>query len=556
MSTQITLKELIAQAKMAENSGNWRVADHIYAKARTYNDSVELVHQHAIVVLRAGNAARAATMLRGVLRRRPDFLAAQLQLAEIYVAQKRYDLAREACESALKQDPNNIRALRILGKVAHELDDYASAEGYLRHLMTLSPDDIEGGLLLGAVLSNDGKRFLEAEPIFKHVLEVAPESPSALHNYGLLKRFQGELDEAETYLKRACELYPNSSDFAFSLASCYLYMEKMDAAYEWFDRAVEIDPKNNAAQVYKAFALFHQGRMRDGWVQYEKRLDLEVLKDASYERPRWNGEDISGKTLLLISEQGMGDNIQFIRYVPELLDRGAKVIVATHDPLVELFKTVDGISHVMKAIPEPRYFYRYCSLMSLPYVLGTDENSVPGNVPYMRAPEPEREKWSERLPSVDKLKVGLCWRGNPHHSNDTFRSSSLSDMRPLLEIPDTAFYCLSKSLPEAEEALPEQISNIGVEFETFSDLAAVIESLDLVITVDTAVCHLAGALGCPVWTMLARGPDFRWGLGAEKSPWYPTMRLYRQERLGDWSTVIARMAMDLRETASKRISDI
>ena len=545
MSAEDQIQALRNNLARAEGDGRWDIADKLYVELRRLDPDPVLLHRHALAVIHNGDRARAATILRRILNQDDSNIEARYHLAEVYVLQKRFEDAKQHLKTVLDANPDHIAALRRLGKIEHELNEYEAAEAYLRHLLELAPDDIEGGLLLGSVLANDKKRYTDAEPVFKHVLDIVPDSPSALHNYGLLKRFQGDLDTADEYLSKACALYPNESDYAFSLGICKMFQEDMESAHEWFTRAVELKPGNNAAQVYLGFSLFLLGKMREGWAQYEKRLDLDVLRDAKYERPRWQGEDISGKPILLISEQGMGDNIQFIRYVPMLIARGATVIVATHEALADLFKTMDGLEHVMTSIPEPKYFYRYCPIMSLPYVLGTDENTIPGNVPYLYAPENVKEKWQTRLAPYSGLKVGLCWRGNSHHTNDYFRSSSLEDMKLLLDVDNVIFFCLSKSLPEDERDLPDRIVNIGAEFETFSDVAGVMDALDLVITVDTAICHLAGALGRPVWTLIARGPDFRWRLKGETTAWYPTMKLYRQSTLGDCRGPLQKMVDDL-----------
>ena len=545
MSAEQQIQTLRGNLDKAEGDGRWDIADKLYVELRCLDPDPSLLHRHAIAVIRIGEYARAATILRRIVNLNDSDIEARSHLAEVYFLQKRFPDAKQHLTKILDADPDHIAALRRIGKIEHELDEYDAAEAHLRHLLSLVPDDVEGGLLLGSVLANDKKRYTEADPVFKHVLDIAPDSPSALHNYGLLKRFQGDLETADEYLSKACALYPNESDFAFSLGICKMFQEEMEAAHRWCIRAVELKPGNNAAQVYLGFSLFLMGKMREGWAQYEKRLDLAVLKEARYERPRWQGEDISGKPLLLITEQGMGDNIQFIRYVPMLIERGATVIVATHEALVDLFKTVDGLEHVMTAIPEPKYFYRYCPIMSLPYVFGTDEDTIPGDAPYLCAPEGVKEKWRARVASYEGLKVGLCWRGNSNHTNDYFRSSSLEQMKTLLQVDNVTFFCLSKKLPDYEQDMPARIVNIGAEFETFADVAGVMDALDLVITVDTAICHLAGALGRPVWTLIARGPDFRWGLRGETTPWYPTMKLYRQSVLGDWSGPLQKMVDDL-----------
>lgn len=532
----------------AERTGNWPEADRLYKALKGLVEvDPAFTAAHAKIIFNMGDDAKAATMTRRALRRAPDDMAISLQLANIYASQKRVDAAEEQYRKVLVADPDNVEAMRRLALTLQENGkDAQEAETLVERVVELVPDDVQAWLQLGALRANENRRYEAAEQAFSKALELMPESASALHNYGLLKRFQGELDVAVTHLQRACELYPHESDFAFSLGSCYLYMEDVGTALRWFDRAVEIDPKNNAAQVYKAFALFHLQRYDEAWKQYEKRLELKEFVDANYERPRWHGEDISGMPLLLLSEQGMGDNLQFIRYAETAAERGAKVIVMTHKPLIRLFQSLRGVSSVVNGIPEARNFHRYSPLMSLPLVFGTSPEEVPDNVPYLKAPADLIAVWRDRLSSYSGYKVGLCWRGNSRHVNDKFRSSSLTEMSVLLDVPGCTFFSLHKERPETEQELPDNLIDIGSDFEDFADTAAAMDALDLVISVDTSVCHVAGAIGCKTWTLIARGPDFRWGLKTDKTAWYPTMTLYRQDTLGDWSNVYDRMREDLK----------
>ncbi len=532
---------------MAEQSSNWVEADRLYKILKNIVDvDADFIARHAKVVFNMGDDARAATMTRRALRRAPEDLDITLQLANIYFSQKHYEKSEEQFRAALKTEAKNVEALRRLALVLQESGrNPEEAEALVRQVVELAPDDVQAWLQLGALCANENRRYDDAEKAFSKALELAPDTASALHNYGLLKRFLGDLTEAEKYLQRACEIYPHEADFAFSLGSCYLYKEDIEEALKWFERSIELNPNNNAAQVYKAFALFHLDRYGEAWQQYEKRLELKEFVDANYERPRWNGEDITGMPLLLLSEQGMGDNLQFVRYAETAATRGAKVIVMTHKPLLRLFQSLRGVSSVVNGIPEARHFYRYSPLMSLPLVFGTDREEVPDNVPYLKAPDDLIETWRKRLSAHSGFKVGLCWRGNSRHVNDRFRSSSLEEMSKLLGIPECTFFSLHKERPENEQDLPEGLIDIGSDFEDFADTAAAMEALDLVISVDTSVCHVAGATGCKIWTMIARGPDFRWGLKTDKTAWYPTMTLYRQDKLGDWSDVYQRMREDL-----------
>ena len=541
------IRALQAALGDAEKLGNWPEADRIYKTLRGLIDLDALqIAQHAKIIFNMGDDARAATMTRRALRRAPGDVTITLQLANIYCSQKQYEKAEEQFRNVLTIEPSSVEAMRRLALVMQESGkNPEEAEKLVRKVVALEPNDVQAWLQLGALCANVRHRYDDAEAAFSRALELAPDTASALHNYGLLKRFQGDLDQAVKYLKRACEVYPDESDFAFSLGSCYLYMEEAETALQWFDRAVQIDPKNNAAQVYKAFALFHLGRDDDAWNQYEKRLELKEFVDANYERPRWCGEDISGLPLLLLSEQGMGDNLQFVRYAESAAARGAKVIVMTHKPLVRLFESLRGVQSVVNGIPEAKNFHRYSPLMSMPLVFGTTKEDVPQNVPYLAAPDHLLESWRERLSVYSGFRVGLCWRGNSQHVNDRFRSSSLQEISTLLDIPGCSFFSLHKERPDFEQELPDGIVDIGSDFDDFADTAAAMDALDLVISVDTSVCHVAGAIGCATWTLIARGPDFRWGLDVKSTPWYPTMKLYRQDTLGEWSPVYARMREDL-----------
>lgn len=541
------IHSLEAALSEAERTSNWTEADRIYNLLKSLVDvDPAFTAAHAKIIFNMGNDAKAATMTRRALRRAPDDITIALQLANIYASQKRTDAAEEQYRRVLTAEPDNVEAMRRLALQLQESGkDPKEAEALVERVVAIVPDDVQAWLQLGALRANENHRYEAAEHAFSKALELAPDTASALHNYGLLKRFQGELDEAVTYLERACELYPQESDFSFSLGSCYLYMEDMETALKWFDKAIEIDPKNNPAQVYKSFALFHLERYDEAWKQYEKRLELKEFVDANYERPRWHGEEISGMPLLLLSEQGMGDNLQFVRYAETAAERGARVIVMTHKPLIRLFQSLKGVDSVVNGIPEARNFHRYSPLMSLPLAFGTAPEEIPDNVPYLRAPEDLIESWRERLSAFSGFKVGLCWRGNPRHVNDKFRSSSLKEMSALLDISGCTFFSLHKERPEDEQVLPDGMIDIGSDFDDFADTAAAMDALDLVISVDTSVCHVAGAVGCKTWTLIARGPDFRWGLNSDKTPWYPTMTLYRQGILGNWSDVYENMREDL-----------
>lgn len=545
------VEHLKQNIRAAEEAERWSDA------ARFYDQLMPLVKpdagtiaRHALIVLHAGEPARAATMTRKARRLDPDNPRVGLQLAEIYKAQNRIREAEKVARDVLARHPDNVEAMRLLAHVIQgDSAGYDEAEQLLLKVVDADPENVTAMTQLAAIYSSRPDRLVEAAEIFRQSIERHPNSPSLVHNYGLICRMLGHLDEALVYLQRAVELRPDSANFVFSLGICYLFMEEMERALELFEKSAKIDPYHNASQVYIAFALLLMGRYEQGWRQYEKRLKLDELKEANYARPRWNGEPLDGETILLLCEQGMGDNIHFIRYAKNVAARGGTVIALTHKSLLRLFQSASGVAHVANVVPAPKNFHRYSPLMSLPYVFGTTAETIPAEVPYLRAPDDLIASWRERMEVFSGPRVGLNWRGNPRHVNDRFRSSSLDEMAQLMDVPGITFFCLQKQRPEHEQTLPAGMVDLTDQFEDYADTAAMMEQLDLVISVDTSVCHLAGAIGRPVWTMLPRGPDFRWGLGGETTPWYPTMKLYRQPTLCDWQSVYERMKHDLQALA-------
>jgi len=536
--------------RVSIDSEQWEHVDVLYGELNRLTErDAESIRSHALAVQNSGDLARAATMLRKACRLSPEDPNAFLQLGSVYLAQKRYSEAEEAFREVLKIDPDNVIGVRHLVQCLQHTPEFLSeAEDLLQSAIKQDPDNAAIWIQLASIYANDYDRYEEAEEAFKQGLKLAPESPSAYHNYGQIKRAHGDLAEAEKLFLRGIELqHPEDSNYAFSLALCYLFMEDLDPAMKWFRKAAELDPDHNAAKVYIAFVLFLQGKMREGWEQYETRLKLREFKGLNYGRPRWDGSELDDQPILLLREQGLGDNIQFIRYAKQVAEKGGKVVVCAWEQLETLFGSVDGVSVVTRGVPEPKHFHRFCSLMSLPYILGDDDDTVPDGSSYMEAPEDAVQKWRARIEEHPGFRVGLVWRGNSMHVNDKFRSSSMAEMSQLLSIPNTSFFSLMKERPDSESNLPDGLIELGEGFDDFTDTAAAMACLDLVITVDTSICHLAGALGRPVWTMLAKGPDFRWGLKGDTTPWYDSMKLYRQSTLGKWDDVYEAIKTDIQD---------
>ncbi|WP_207479588.1 glycosyltransferase family 9 protein [Arenibaculum pallidiluteum] len=287
--------------------------------------------------------------------------------------------------------------------------------------------------------------------------------------------------------------------------------------------------------VARAFALLRAGRYREGWVEFEKRS-----RAIRFGGPVWDGSPFPDQTLLIQTEQGMGDTIQFARYVTLAKARGGRVVLRAQAPLAMLLRASRLADEVISpGDPLPEWHHRTL-LMSLPALFGTTLETLPrSNVPYLRTP------YQANLGGKNPRKVGLVWAGNPENPRDAVRSIPFSALRPLLDVPGADWFSLQVG-PSAEQIDDRRVDHLGSGLTDFAITAAVVNALDLVITVDTSVAHLAGALGRPVWVLLDHDPDWRWMLGREDSPWYPTMRLFRQDAPGDWGGVVQRIAQALR----------
>lgn len=473
-------------------------------------------------------------------------------------------------------------AYYALGSTLHEQGFFEEAMVHYRDAVETDPDFVEAHFKLG-ILNQVGGNHKEAESHYRKVLQLQPDHAEAMVNLGNLLRIRGEYDEALSLLKRAAEVRPAHASTYNTLGAIYKDRDDLDSAIAHYRRALQLDTHfaealNNlgvalqekvefleAEEVFRkavqsnpnlaeahfnlATLLLLTGNFREGWEEYEWRLKLTDPPSLRLVRP-WNGEDIDGKSILLIAEQGFGDTIQFIRYASSLAEMGAEVSVAAQKELAGLFEKVKGISRVARfgdPLPETDY---QCYLLSLPHLLKSDVDNVPAEVPYIFADPLAAQRRKEMIQDQDGLlAIGIAWSGDPTYRRDRVRSLRTEYLDPLFRVKGTVFYKLQKDMTSSTsfyrgENAPVDLSSA---IQDFGDTAACIEHLDLVISVDTAVAHLAGAMGKPIWTLLPYVPDWRWMLDREDSPWYPTMRLFRQPSPGDWDSVIERVAEELKE---------
>jgi hypothetical protein len=337
-----------------------------------------------------------------------------------------------------------------------------------------------------------------------------------------------------------------------------LKYNRVEEALADYNRALALDPDNADANFNAAISRLCLGDYSAGWKQYEYRWQKEKLKPREYSQPMWRGEEnLQGKTIFVHPEQGFGDSLQFVRYVPMLAKLGARVLLAVPPALRELMCSVSGVARVLTDGDETPDFDLHCPLMSLPLAFGTELANVPAEVPYLWPSRERLETWSPRLPSeTGHLRVGLCWAGNPSHVNDRNRSMALTHLTDVLSLPNVDFVSIQRDVNEQDAAILRNhgVLHLGGQFTSFADTAAVIALLDLVVVVDTSVAHLAGAMGKATALLVPFSPDWRWLLNRADSPWYPSMRIFRQTAPSDWLGLAARLRDELCDAAERRIA--
>jgi tetratricopeptide (TPR) repeat protein len=479
----------------------------------------------------AGRHKDAINVLFKAMALKIDYAPAHTNLGIAFHEMGMLEEAVQSHVTAQMLDGENIYALNKLADTYNKKRDFEKAYDIYRRVIELAPNDPNSHLKLGSMMyAHNEERYDEAMGLFRHALTLNPDLAMTHNNIGATMFGHGLVSEGITAMEKALDLRPNYKMARHNLALAYLL----------------------------------KGNYKAGWENHEVRLTLSerqavyVLVHKLFKViPKWDGKSsLKGKNLLLMHEQGFGDTIQFVRYVRILLDQGVHVAVHVVDGLARLFQTLPPeVKLVRHEDKLPNCDFSYL-MMSLPHALGTDTiEQIPAYPSYLRANDADTFKWKVFLQqkatvAAPKLRVGLVWAGNPDHGNDRKRSIPFPVMAPLFDLKEIQFVSLQKGgKPEVLERLEKdfRIINAGEECADFADTAGVIANLDLVISVDTSVVHLAGALGAPTWTLLAFTPDWRWMENRDDSPWYPSLRLFRQQTQGDWPGVIATVKAELQK---------
>lgn len=469
------------------------------------NHSSRDAHAAAKAWLQAGDLRAAEQAYLAILMRRPEDAPAWHLLGWICQSTKRLDEAVDHYRESLRIDPDNPPAWNNLAAALQQLDRPEEAERCCREALRIEPAYADAHNNLGNSLHNRG-RFDEALPCYERALELEPHRADIHHNLGNTHRAEGRLDP--------------------SLA-CY-------------ERALRIEPDHPRVNYSRAMLYLQSGDLRRGFAEAHWQYKCEGAVEPFFSGPCWDGAPLDGRTILLHDHQGLGDMIQFIRYATMVADRGGRVLVACSRPLGRILRTCPGVvDSFFRFQDTPRYDAQRV-LMSLPDLFGTTLDTIPSTVPYLSADPAEVARRREEIGGDGSFKIGIGWQGNPGHNKDRERSFRLAQYEGLARIPGVRLYSLQKGFGTEQLGAPGgrfEVTDLGSRSADMMDTAAAIANLDLVITPDTALAHLAGALGAPVWVALPYAPDWRWMLGRGDSPWYPTMRLFRQPKWGDWDAV-------------------
>lgn len=479
----------------------------------------------------------------------PGFFQAHNNRGLVLEVIGRHAEALDSYDRAIALNPMHANAHSNRGNVLSALGRYDAALGSYDHAIAINPGNAKAYYNRGVALSNL-KRDEEALASYDRAVAIYPAYAKAYNNRGLALTALRRYDEALISYNKSIALNPDVAETHNNLGNALKDMKRYDDALASYGRAVELKPDDADIYLNMSYLKILLGEFEEGWALHEWRWRH---RDSSrsprrFPVPLWLGqESLRGKTVLLHTEQGFGDTIQFCRYAPMVEALGAKVVLQAPQMLVELLSSLKGSVHVIPMEhPLPDLDF-HCPLMSLPLAFKTVSATIPADIPYLTADEDKRNDWRGRMETRAKPSVGLVWSGNPDHANDHNRSIPLNSLAPLHGL-NIEYFCLQKDIrPADREFLVEQkwIRQYENGLSAFSDTAALLMEMDLVISVDTSVAHLAGALGKPVWIMLPFSPDYRWMAEGEGSPWYPTARLFRQPRAGDWSSVIAEVVAEL-----------
>ena len=508
---------------------------------------------------RVGRLAEAERSYRAVLNLIPRHADASHLLGILYLLDGRPQLALPLIYDAMQAQPNNPVVLNNLGAAFRNVGRADDAANCFRRALEIDPNFVDALTNHGTVLHDKGD-LQGALVCYKKALEQEIDNSTSLNNLALALWQSGNADKAHELLERAVKLEPTNAEAIANLGGFMQGQGRLDEALKYYNTALTYAPTCKLALFRKGMALLAVGEYREGWKLYESGIGHHTMRSINLCAPAnpWDGKPAPGKHLLIWTEQGFGDALQFIRYAALCKERVGKISVFCFQKqsLVRLFTGLPFIDHVFDVIPDGSYFDEHVPMLSLPHIFDTVLENVPATVPYLRVDREIQTKWATRFAGVNDVKVGLVWAGSSHNVHtDWRRSVGLERMKAWLDISGARFYNLQMGAPRKQIAalgLTDRLTDFMDEVEDFADTAAIVQNLDLVITVDTSVAHLAGGLGKPVWILSRYGADWRWLQNRPTNPWYPTARIFGQPILDDWDSVMTEVGRALANEIAKK----
>jgi tetratricopeptide (TPR) repeat protein len=498
----------------------------------------------------AGQIDASVPAYQRVLQLRPDHPDARHNLADSLVRLGRRAEADEVIRQALLLNPNDLKSLLARGHMLLRQRNFIEAEGLFRSLLAAYPKspEVHDGL---ATALMEQSRFADAAELYQRAIELDPAHPGPHSNLGFALVSLNRVEEGIASYHRALERRPDLPDTYNNLGNAHLARLDLIASLAAYNRSLYFKPDHTDAHWNRSLLLLLMGNFDQGFAEYEWRWLRFPDQRRPFTQPLWDGSEIPGRAILLHAEQGLGDTIQFCRLAGQVAERtsAAAVHLEVQGELLSLMQSLPSVvSGQVKLLARGQAlpaFDFHCPLMSLPHALALRVDTIPAEAPYVAADDELARKFAGLIGPSEAagLNVGLVWAGAPIHRRDRERSIPFAMLAPLLALPGVRFVSLQKPRPLAAIG---SVLDLSCELTDFAHTAAAIENLDLVITIDTSVAHLAGAMGRRVWTLLPYSPDWRWLLGRDDSAWYPTMRLWRQDRAGEWGGVIERVALEMK----------
>lgn len=521
-------------------------------------DAVELFNQ-ATECLQSGKTDEAIVKYKASLQKDPNIPQTHFNLGIAYTAKNTLPEAIECFTKAVELKSDYGKAHLQLAKSLQKKGLVSQATAHYERVTELEPNNLDAHQSLAGIYQEDHK-FDKCIAHWREALRVKPDNVDIMFALANALNTANQTDEALVLYFQTLTKRPDNPSIMYNIAYTLKKLGRLAESMPFYSAVLEKDPNHASAHFSRGLAYLITGDFDKGWPDYEWRWKQEGKSDKprGITQPMWNGGDVRGKTVFLHSEQGLGDTFQFIRYAEMVKKMGATVIVSVQPALKDIISLVPYIDKVISMTEPNPQFDEHAPLLSLPLILKTNVKNVPAHIPYLFARPDLVTHWRDKLAADTNFRIGICWQGNDKYSTSFLRaavkakSMALSTLFPLAKVPNITIYCMQK------ETGMDQLKNIPLDFKLvtfdadfdnkngrFMDTAAVMMNLDLVITIDTSICHIAAGLGIPTWNMLPNPPDWRWMLDRNDTPWYPNMRLFRQPKPGDWDSVIQDIVREL-----------